>query len=436
MLRFAPSPTGDMHIGDLRVAIFNYMVAKQKNVNFIIRIEDTDKECNIVGKDTEILQILEKFALVHDSVSHQSENLHMHQTLAIRLLEEKKAFVCTCTPEELEADRKEAKKKKIAYHYSGRCSYVGAEELAKIKEEKTPFVIRIKKPEHDIINHDLIKGDIVTTPNEVDSFVILRTDGTPTYYFACACDDMISGISLIIREEDHLSNAPKQKHIKELLGYKEETTYAHLPVILDAEGQKMSKRDDASSVKWLFEQGFIPDAIANYLILLGNKAAPTEIFTMPEALEWFKLENISTSPSKFDMDKLRSINREHLKMMDDKKLSTLFGFADADIGKLAKVYLEEASTINELEVKIRPIFTPKNFEGEWGEQMRIMEKIIQEAPMIETFDEFKSYIMKESGLKEKHFLKPLRLLLTGAERGPELSDIYPFIKSYILEVAS
>jgi glutamyl-tRNA synthetase len=246
---------------------------------------------------------------------------------------------------------------------------------------------------------------------------------------------MISGISLIIRGEDHLSNTPKQKHIKQLLGYKEETYYAHLPIILNAEGKKMSKRDDASSVKWLFEEGFIPDAIANYLILLGNKT-PTEIFTMPEAIEWFKLENISKSPAKFDIDKLRFINRKHLSMMDNKRLSSLFGFADANIGKLAKLYLEEASTINELESKIKPIFKPKNFDGEWGEQMRILERLIADAPMIDSFDEFKSYMMKESGLKGKNFFKPLRLLLTGAEHGPELSDIYPLIKSYILEIAS
>ena len=123
-------------------------------------------------------------------------------------------------------------------------------------------------------------------------------------------------------------------------------------------------------------------------------------------------------------------------MIDDKQLSTLFGFADADIGKLAKIYLEEASTTKELESKIRLIFSPKNFESEWGEQMKIIEKLIQEGPMINTYDEFKSYIMKESGLKDKNFSKPLRLLLTGAEHGPELSDVYPLIKSYLLEVAS
>jgi len=435
MLRFAPSPTGDMHIGNLRVALFNYIVAKQKNVNFIVRIEDTDKERNIVGKDTEIMEILEKFALHYDSVSHQSENLHIHQTLAIRLLEEKKAFVCTCTPEQLDADREEAQKNKIAYRYSGRCTYLGADELSRLKEEKTPFVVRIKTPDTPITNHDLIKGDIETAPNEVDSFVILRADGTSTYNFACACDDMTSGITLIIRGEDHLSNTPKQKHIKTLLGYTQHTDYAHLPIILNNEGKKMSKRDDASSVKWLFSQGFLPDAIANYLISLGNKT-PTEIFTMPEAIEWFDLAQISKSPAKFDIDKLRFINRKHLSRMEDKKLSTLFGFADENIGKLAKVYLEEASTINELESKIRPIFTPKDFNNEWSKEMKIIVAIITNAPMFDDFESLKSHIMQESGLKGKNLFKPLRILLTGANHGPELSDIYPYIKSYLLEVAS
>ncbi|MBD3789074.1 MAG: glutamate--tRNA ligase [Campylobacterales bacterium] len=436
MLRFAPSPTGEMHIGNLRVAIFNYMVAKQRHERFIIRIEDTDKARNIVGKDTEIMQILEKFALTHDSVLHQSENLHIHQNFAIRLLEEGKAFVCTCTHEELEAERESAKAQKVAYRYSGKCIDVDKKELAALKENNIPFVVRLKKPDHDIIYHDLIKGDIVTSPNEVDSFVILRADATPTYNFACACDDMLSGVDFIIRGEDHLSNTPKQIHIKNLLGYEIETTYAHLPIILNDEDKKMSKRDAVISVKWLFEQGFIPDAIANYLLLLGYNKVPKEIFTLPEALEWYRLEDISKSAARFDIDKLRFINREHLKMMDDKTLSTLFGFADEDIGKLAKLYLEEASTISELESKIKPIFSPKKFEGEWAEQMRTMEKIIAEAPMIGTFDEFKSHIMEKSGLKGENFFKPLRLLLTGAEHGPELGDIYPLIKSYILEIAS
>lgn len=441
MLRFAPSPSGDMHIENLRVAILNYLIAQQRNESFIIRIDDIDKAKNIEGKDTEIMQILEKFALNHKSVFHQSEHLHMHQTLAIKLLEQNKAFVCTCTAEKLEADMAKAKANKIAYHYSGRChdankSEDGKAAHAKLKASGTPFVIRIKKPTENIINHDLIKGNITTTPNEVDSFVILYADGTPTYNFACACDDMLSGVTTVIREEAHLSNTPRQKHIKTQLGYEDETTYAHLPIILNTDGKKMSKHNNASSVKWMFEEGFVPDAIINYLLLLGNPNTPQEIFTLPEAIEWFNIKNISKSPAKFNSDKLRFINKEHLKRMDDKQLSTLFGFADADIGKLAKVYLGEVSTIKELEAKIRPIFSPKDFSGEWGEQMTIMAKLIADAPMMNEFNEFKTYIMKKSGLQEENFLKPLRYLLTGASNGPELSEVYPLIKSYLLEVAS
>jgi glutamyl-tRNA synthetase len=435
MLRFAPSPIGDMHIENLRVAIFNYIVAKQKGVNFIVRIQDTDKEKNIIGKDTEIMDILEKFALPHDSVSHQSENLHIHQTLAIRLLEEKKAFVCTCTPEQLDVDNEEAKQNNVDFSYSGRCANVGAEELHKLKEDKTPFVVRIKAPDAPVVIHDFLKGEIQTAPDEVDSFVILKADGTPTETFASACDDMISGISLIICSEDDLTNAPKQEHIKTLLGYKEETDYVHLPIILNTEGEKMNMHDDTNSVKWLFEQGFIPDAITNYLIGLGNQT-PTEIFTLPEALEWFDLSKLSKSPVTFDIDKLRFFNRKHLEMIDDKRLSGLFGFADEDIGKLAKLYLEEASTINELESKIKPIFAPKDFNGEWGEQMQLMAENIQEMPMIDDFDDFAVHMVHMTGLKGENFFKPLRVLLTGAEEGPELSEIYTLIKPYLLEVAS
>jgi len=428
MLRFAPSPTGDMHIGSLRVAILNYLIAQQRDEPFIIRIEDTDKESNIEGKDTEIMQILEKFALRHESVFHQSEHLHMHQTLAIRLLEEEKAFVCTCTEEKLEANKKTALDNGVNYYYSGECFNVDKTEHSKLKESGTPFVIRLKKPKNDIVNHDLIQGNIVTNADDIDSFIILHADGTPTYNFASACDDMLSGVNFIIREEKYLLNTPKQKHIKTQLGYEDETIYAHLPTVINLNGD--------TSVKWLLKEGFIPDAIINYLLILGNTKVEKEIFTLPEAIEWFNLENISSTETKFDIEKMRFINREHLKMMDDKQLSSLFGFADADIGKLAKIYLEDVSTTTELEKKIKPIFTAKNFDSTYGKEMRILEKIILEAPMIKEYDKFISYIIKESGLKDNEIGKPLRLLLTGAENGPKLSEIYPLIKSYLLEVAS
>jgi len=196
----------------------------------------------------------------------------------------------------------------------------------------------------------------------------------------------------------------------------------------------MSKRDSASSVIWLLEQGFLPDAIINYLLLLGNKT-PVEVFTLPEAIEWFDLKNISKAPAKFDIDKLRFLNREHIKRMDSKELSKIFGFADSDIGELAKVYLEESSTIFEIEDKIKNILAPKKCSESWAEEMKTLSKTILKAPMIDDFNEFKNYLIKESGLKGKKLFKPLRLLLTGQESGPELSSIYPFIKPYLLEVA-
>ena len=431
MLRFAPSPTGDMHIGNLRVAILNYLVSQQRKESFLVRINDTDKAANIEGKDTEIMQILEKFALVHDSVFHQSEHLHMHQIMAIKLLEQDKAFVCTCTESEIEVEKEKAKAKNIPYRYSGKCENKDKAQHLKLKESGTPFVLRLKKPTDDICYHDLIQGDIRVTPEEIDAFIILQADSTPTDNFASACDDMLSGISMIIEEDNTSIDTAKQIHIKEQLGFDADVTYAHIPMTLTT-----AKNDDKSYVKWFFEQGFIPDAIINYLLLLGNKEVHQEIFTLPQAIEWFNLENISNVALPFDIDKLRFINREHLRGMDDKLLSSLFGFADAQVGQLVKLYLEEASTINELALKIRPIFAPKLFEGKWAEEMKIMQKIIADAPMIDDFNEFKSYLMKESGLDEESLIKPLRRLLTGVEYGPKLSHIYPLIKSYLLEIAS
>ena len=420
MLRFAPSPTGDMHLGNLRVAILNYIVAQQRNENFLVRIEDSDKSQNIEGKDTEIMQILEKFALIHDSVFHQSEHLHIHQTLAIKLLEEEKAFVCTCVTD----NKSEAP-------CLNDCISKEKTEYIKLKENKEPFVLRLKHPIDDISYEDIIYGTVKTTAEEIDACIILYADGTPSYNFASACGDMLSRISMVIDEKTQHLNVSKQIYIKEQLRFDQETQYAHIPLIT-----QMGSTDAVPTVKWLFSQGYIPDAIINYLILLSNPKAPKKIFTLPEAIAWFKLEHVPAEDANFNLEKLRHINREHLRRMDDKLLSTLFGFADADVGKLVKLYLEEASTINELALKIRPIFAPKNFEGDYKEQMKRLQKIIEEAPMINSYDNFKNYLLEKSSLDEEVLLCALRLLLTGSTQGPELNNIYPLIKSYLLEVAS
>ena len=430
MLRFAPSPTGDMHIGNLRVALFNYILSVQKNEPLIIRIEDTDKERNIEGKDKEIIGILDLFGIKYRDVIYQSENIKYHRAMALQLIHEKIAFNCFCLPETLDTKREKAKSEHKPYRYDDACLKLTPEQTI---DNDMPFTVRLRKPTVDVEFTDVIKGKMSFKPDDIDSFIILRADKTPTYNFACAIDDMIADISMVIRGEDHVSNTPKQIAIRAALNYTKEIHYAHLPVILNDSGKKMSKRDDASSVKWLLEEGFLPSAIINYLILIGNKP-PKEIFELEEALEWFDLAGISKAPAKFDITKLRFINKKHLEKLDDVELSRYVGFADKDIGKLAKAYLEEVSTTKELREKISSIFSVKTVPQEFEEAAAKMKETLLEAPFFEEFDDFKAYLMQESGLKGKNFFKPLRILLSGAEHGPELDVIYPYIKNYLAEI--
>src|SRR5574344_1590696 len=418
MLRFAPSPTGDMHIGNLRVAIFNYIVSKQLNEGLIIRIEDTDKARNIEGKDKEILEILALFSIEYTSVFYQSKNLKYHQKLALQLMTQKKAFACFCSDEKLEELKEECIKKGIPFRYDGFCESLSDEAVLNVN---APFTVRLKKPENNIKFSDLLKGDFDYAPFDVDSFIILRQDKTPTYNYACSVDDMLMDISLVIRGEDHVSNTPKQIHIRNSLGYEKNIEYVHLPIILNAStGKKMSKRDDESSVKWLIEEGFLPSSIANYLVLLGNKT-PTEIFTLEEAISWFKIENLSKSSAKFDIDKLRFINRKHIELLDEMRLSKILGFADNDIGKLAKLYLEEASTIKEIKSKLNNIFSQKySLEG-FEQESQAIKEALKNAPYFENYDDLKDYVVQKTELKGKNLFKPLRY-------------IYPFIKNYIGEI--
>ena len=431
MLRFAPSPTGDMHIGNLRVAIFNYIVSKQLNEDLIIRIEDTDKERNIEGKDKEILEILNLFSIEYKSVVLQSDSLKYHQKIALQLMTQKKAFACFCSDEKLDELREQSIKDGKPFRYDGFCETLSDETVL---NTNAPFTVRLKKPDTNIKFTDLLKGDFDYAPFDVDSFIILRQDKTPTYNYACSVDDMIMDISIVIRGEDHISNTPKQIHIRNSLGYTKEIKYVHLPIILNAQtGKKMSKRDDASSVKWLIAEGFLPSAIANYLVLMGNKA-PYEIFTLEDAISWFKIENVSRSAAKFDIDKLRFINRKHLEIIDEMRLSKILGFADADIGKLGKVYLEEASTIKEIKEKISLIFAPKTTCEDFQEEFLQLKECLQKAPFFDDFEELKKYVANETNLKGKSLFKPLRYILTGAHNGPNISDVYPLIKNYLGEI--
>lgn len=404
MLRFAFSPTHDMNIGDLRVAILNYIVSKQRGEGFIVRIEDMDKERSSEQKEQEMLGILGLFGIEYSHVVHQSQNFRFHAAMALQLLHEKRAFNCFCSHEWLEKKREEAKNNNKAYRYDDACASL-PDEL--VIDNENPFTVRIKKSQEPT----------------AESFIIMSEDKRPTYSFACGIDDMLGDISLVIRDEEHMDDALKEDWIRTSLGYQKKIEYAHIPAM----------QNGTSSVKWLLEEGFLPSAITNYLISTVNKP-PKEIFTMQEAIEWFSLENISKSPARFDIDLLKQINREHLMMLDAKELSRYVGFADIEIGELAKIYLEEANTTKELRIKVGAVFAPKEIPEELKETVAMIAAIIKKAPYFDRYEEFENHIMQECGIKGENLFKSIRLLLTGSEHTPDIAAVYKCIKNYIGEI--
>ncbi|WP_419764785.1 MAG: glutamate--tRNA ligase [Arcobacter sp.] len=424
MLRFAPSPTKDMDIEDIRLALFNYIVSKQLNEELLIRIDDSEKDKNIEGKDKEILELLTLFSIEYKAVVYQSENLKYHQKMAMQLMGQKKAFACFCSDEKLKEIKDKAKKDGKAYVYDGFCETLSDETVINCN---APFTVRIKKPEEVIKFVDLLKGDSSYEPWEIDSFFILKHDKTPTSNYASAVDDMLYDISTILRTQEDILNTPKQIHVRNTLNYTKNIDYIHVPAIIS------DLTEEKSSIKWLINEGFLPSAIANYLVLLGNETS-SEIFTIEEAIEWFDIKKISNSTSKFDIDKLRFINKKHLEEIEEMRLSKILGFADSDIGKLGKLYLEEASTIKELKTKIDMIFSSKTSPKEFEKEYKKIKECLISAPFIEDFAEFKIYISNNTGLEDEALCKPLRYVLTGENKGPDLSDIYPLIKNYLGEI--
>lgn len=410
MYRFAPSTTKDIYISDLRIALFNYICTKQTNDMFIVRIEDTDKIKNIEGKDQEILDILSIFGMSYDYLYYQNENFKYHLQFASSLMDKKKAFACFCTDKELKTDI-----------YSGKCLHVSQEELL---NNNLPFTIRIKKPEHSIEIMDTLQGKKTFKSDVIDSFIIMTQQKYPTRTFASAIDDMIQGVTHIISDEKEILSTPKEDWIRKSLGYENKIQYTHIPTILNSEN---------ISVKYLLDQGFMPEAIVNYILVLSCKT-PSEIFTFQNVIEWFRLDETLKDSSTFDIDKLKFINREHIKLVEDIELSKRIGYSCSSIGKLAKLYTSECNTTFEIKEKIDTIFAPKISE-EYKEGLDTLKKIVKEAPYFENFDEFEKYLAHKSGLKDENFFQSLSILLTGEQNSSNLADLYPHIKNYLQEIA-
>ncbi|ADG93379.1 glutamyl-tRNA synthetase [Arcobacter nitrofigilis DSM 7299] len=427
MLRFSQSLAEVMSLENLRVALFNYIVAKQLNEELLIRIEDLDKEKVIEGNDKVILELLTLFSIEHKAVVYQSENLKYHQKLTMQLMGSKKAFSCFCSDEKLEEISAKCKEEGKVISYDGFCETLSDETVLNCN---APFTVRIKKPENTVEFTDLLKGNFSFQPSYVDSFIILKHDKTPTYNFACSVDDMLYDISTVIREEKHIENTAKQIYVRNQLNYTKRIDYIHTSSILNVNS---NKENDLNSVRYFIEQGFLPSAIANYLVLLGNKT-PSEIFTIEEAIEWFDIEKVSNDTVEFDVEKLKLINKKHIATLDEMRLSKILGFADTDIGKLGKLYLDEASTINEIKAKIDLIFSSKDSLKGFEDDFFDLKECLSSAPFMGDFNELEKYIIENTKLDDKSLSRNLRYLLTGTHTGPDLSAIYSLIKNYMGEI--
>jgi len=324
-VRIAPSPTGFGHLGTASTALYNVLFARQHQGTFTLRIDDTDVERNRPEYEQLIYEALHWLGLDWDegpdkggpyAPYRQSERVDLYKQHAVKLLADGKAYKCYCTPEELETERRQAQAEKRPYKYSRRC-------LIDPPKDRTEFTVRFKVPGGEIKFTDMIRGEMTFDADLIGDFILVKSDGFPTYQFASPVDDATMKISHVIRGEEHLSNTPYQLMIIDALGYKRPDAYAHMPLILAKDGAKLSKRKHPESNLMLYrEQGYLPEALINYLALLGwNPGTAEEIFTFDELVHVFSFDRVQHAGARFDWEKLNWINGEWIRAMDDAELA-------------------------------------------------------------------------------------------------------------------
>ena len=316
--RFAPSPTGPLHIGGVRTALFNWLLAKKNKGKYYLRIEDTDKERSKDEFKTQIISSLTWLGIEHDGKEYiQSKNIDKHVAVANKLVKKGFAYHCYCTEIELEEQKALAKKKNLPFIYNRKCR--------NLKEKKTePSVLRFKsKISGTTLIKDLVQGDVNISNATIEDFVILRKDNTPTYQLSATVDDNEMKVTHVIRGDDHKINSFKQKQIYDAVGW-EVPHFAHIPLIHSDQGKKLSKRDNASTIGDYVKIGIMPDALRNYLLRLGWSYKDKEIFTKQESIDLFDLSRVGKSPSKLDMSRILSMNETYIKTIDEKDLFQYF----------------------------------------------------------------------------------------------------------------
>lgn len=458
-VRIAPSPTGYLHLGLARTALFNWLFARHNNGTFIVRIDDTDEERSTEGSLKNILESLKWLKMDWDEGIEkggdygpyvQSQRLDIYKEYAQKLLDSGEAYYCYCSQEELEAERKQSQTEHRAYIYSGKCRNLTAEDKKRYESEGRKPSIRLRVEDKLITVHDIVKGDVEFRSGLLGDFIIVRPSGMPMYNYASAIDDMLMKISHIIRADEHLANTPKQILIIEALNYPL-PEFAHVPLVLGGKGEKLSKRHGATSAEAYKELGYLPEAMINYLVRLGwSYDDESEIFSIDELIQKFTLERIGKSGGVFDQQKLIWLNGEYIMKMDlEARTKAVIpflqkaGLLDGEISpekfnwlkEVVKAVGDRLKTLAQIVDYAGFFFVDKIEYDETAVNKRLkrpevpemLEKIKAKLQATEPYDEATleetvRVFAEEEGLSGGQIIHPLRVALTGKAVGPGIFE--------------
>ncbi len=451
--RFAPSPTGALHIGGVRTALFNWLYSKNQNGTFHLRIEDTDKERSKEEYKIQIIKSLKWIGIEHDGDEYiQSTKIDDHIKVVKELLKNGHAYKCYCSTEEIEEQKKRARQKKMPYIYNREWRDKDEKDAPKDVEP----VIRFKsKIDGNSTLKDLVQGNVEIENNKIEDFIILRNDGTPTYNLSATVDDHKMGMTHIIRGDDHKINTFKQIQIYLAMSWKV-PQFAHIPLIHTIEGKKLSKRDNASTLDDYSKIGIMPDALRNYLLRLGWSYQDKEIFTLDESIKFFNLEGVGKSPSKLDMSRILSMNEHYIKTINENDLYK-------NLVKYCEIYKEKINSKKEVKIKsslsflknkaktLEDIFDNAKYilidEVQFNEEdlklidekaKKIINNFQNEINKLENLNRDNlepiiNNLIKKHETNFKGVGQPLRVALTGSKFGPGLYDIVTSLGKNVVE---
>ena len=449
--RYAPSPTGRMHVGNLRTAMYAYLIAKHEGGDFLLRIEDTDQERFVEGAVEIIYRTLEETGLVHDEgpdkdggvgpyVQSERHALGMYLDYAKMLVEKGEAYYCFCTQERLDSLKKTVDGQEIMV-YDKHCLHLTKEEVQANLAAGMPYVIRQNNPVDGTTTfHDEIYGDITVDNSELDDMVLIKSDGYPTYNFANVVDDHLMGITHVVRGNEYLSSSPKYNRLYDAFGW-EVPVYVHCPLITNEEHKKLSKRSGHASYEDLIEQGFISEAVVNYVALLGwSPVGNQEIFSLKELIQEFDFRNISKSPAVFDMTKLKWMNSEYMKAMD---FDRFYGMAEPFIRKVIKkdLDLRKIAAMVKTRIEVFPdienhidffetlpeydcsMYFNKKMKTDSQTSLSLLQEIL---PILEAQEDYSndalyaalSAFVSEKGYKTGYVMWPIRTAVSGKQMTP------------------